>query len=106
MGNVGFIFAIVSFIVCLNLSARVTKMERMLKKAGLGVEKNESLYHVIVRNIGKTGTLTYETGSSLLGKQNVICKILDVDEEWILLEETKKKEQQLLHMDSIRSVQF
>lgn len=108
MENVGFVFGIVSLVICMQVAARVTKMERLLKKSGIGIEKNESLYHVLVKNIGKSGTLTFRNGSSLMGDKKIICEILDVDEEWILLLESKKKKtyQQLLHIDSIRSVQF
>lgn len=106
MESAGLVFGIASLIICMKLSARLTKMERMLKQSGLGVDKSKSLYNVLVKNIGKSGTLTFCNGSSLLGNQKITCQILDVDEEWILLKETKKKNQQLLHIDSIRNVQI
>lgn len=104
MGNIGFVFALGALALCMGLSARITKLERMLKKAGIGVHKSESLYNVLAKNIGKSGTLTYRYSFSLFGDKKIVCTILDVDEEWVFLED--KKKQQLLHIDSIRSVQF
>ena len=106
MEGAAYAIAIFSMIACFSLSARITKIERTIKRAGLTTEKKSSLYHLLDQNIGKTGKLTYHTGASLCGKQNINCSILDVDEEWILIEETKKKEQMLLHLDSVVSVQF
>lgn len=106
MESIALSFFVIAFVMYMNLSARVTKMERMLKRSGIGIEKSESLSGVLDKNIGRNGTLTYCNGASLIGDKKVICTILDVDEEWVLLEESKKKDQQLLHIDSIRSVQF
>ena len=103
MGNVGFVFGLVSFVLCLKLSARLTKMERLLK---LGVDKTKSLYSVLIKNIGKTVTITFCNGDSLFGNKKMTCEILDVDEEWILIKEEKKIEEQLLHIDSICNIQI
>lgn len=106
MENIAYAIAMITMVACFSLSARINKIERIIKKAGLTIEKKSSLYHVLDQNIGKTGKLIYHSGASLFGKQNITCFIMDVDEEWILIEETKKKEQMLLHLDSVVSVQF
>lgn len=106
MESVGWVFGLFSLILCMKLSARLTKMERMLKQSGFDINQSKSLYNVLVKNIGKSGTLTFCNGDSIFGEKKIICQILDVDEEWILLKENKKKEQRLLHIDSIRKVQI
>lgn len=106
MESIAYAIAMITMIACFSLSARITKIERTLKKAGLTTDKKDSLYHVLDQNIGKTGKLSYHTGASLCGKQNITCIIVDVDEEWILIEDSKRKEQMLLHLDSVECVQF
>lgn len=104
MGNIA--FGLLSFLICMSLSARITKLERILKKSEHSADKGETLYNVLSKNIGEIGILTFRNGSAFISNKKIKCKILDVDEEWVYLEESKKKNQQLLHIDSIYSVQF
>lgn len=58
----------------MSLSARITKMERMLKKLGIGLDKKESLYTILANNIGKREIITFCNGNFFLVMKKLSAK--------------------------------
>lgn len=99
------VFGLFGFLLSLGLWSRVKRLERILRENGIRPKGAQSLGAGLQRKIGKTLWLTLgdiDTDGSVL-----LCKVLDVDEEWalLLLDEGKKRErEQLIRLDSVQQV--
>ena len=94
-------FGLVGFIMACILFERVGRIERLLRENGIRPAGSLSLAHQLENSIGKTLTIFGEDG------EGVVCRVLDVDEEWalVLADEGKKKEREmLLRLDSVEHI--
>ncbi len=99
------VFGIFSFVISISLWARVKRLERILRENGIRPRGALALGGRLQKEVGRTLFLTLydeEMDGSVLH-----CKILDTDEEWVLLllDEGRKKEREMLvRLDSVRQV--
>lgn len=106
MEYVGYVFGLVAFVMYFTLSARVSKLDRMLKQAGIGRQKSASLKEVFEKNIGREGIMEFESGEEDSELHQKKCLILDVDEDWIQVNIVKKDIIKLIRIDSIKNIRF
>ena len=94
-------FGLVGFIMACILFERMGRIERLLRENGIRSSGNLSLARQLENSIGKTLTIFCEDG------EGVICRVLDVDGDWMLVlaDEGKKKEREiLLRLDSVEHI--
>ena len=99
MGVVGFVMACV-------LLERVHRLERLLRENGIGSVRAAGLGEQLRRQAGQTVRLTLEAGDG--DTMGMVCKVLDADEDWVLVlaDEGKKKEREiLLRLDSVENIE-
>ena len=86
------LFGLAGFIMACILFERVSKIERLLRENGIRPAGSLSLARQLEGSIGKTMTIFGEDG------EGVVCRVLDVDEDWVLVlaDEGKKKEREIL----------
>lgn len=106
MEYIGYIFGLVSFVMCCTLSSKVSKLDRMMKQAGIGKEKSDSLKEVFEKNVGQVGIMEFESDEENTDLNQKECHILDVDEDWVLLKTLKKDVVKLIRIDSIKNIRF
>ena len=95
------LFGLAGFIMACILFERVGKIERLLRENGIRSVGNLSLARQLEHSKGKTLTIFGEDG------EGVACRVLDVDEDWVLVlaDEGKKKEREmLLRLDSVKNI--
>ena len=95
------LFGLAGFIMACILFERVGRLERLLRENGIRSTGSLSLARQLENSIGKTLTIFGEDG------EGVVCRVLDVDEEWalVLADEGKKKEREiLLRLDSVEHI--
>ena len=106
-----FIFGLIAFCLVLSLQSKVTKIERLLRDAGIGEKAEtlaaEDLQASLQKRIGKTVKFDFYDDvidSDLFGVKD--CKILDVDEKWVLVhcENKKKSFDKLIRISTIRGI--
>ena len=100
MQRLGF-FGLAGFVMACILFERVGRLERLLRENGIRPAGSLSLAHRLEDGIGKTMTIFGEDG------EGVVCRVLDVDEEWVLVlaDEGKKKEREMLiRLDSVEHI--
>ena len=96
------LFGLAGFIMACILFERVGKIERLLRENGIRSAGSLSLARRLENSIGKTLTIFGEDG------EGVVCRVLDVDEDWVLVlaDEGKKKEREmLLRLDSVENIE-
>ena len=101
MEALGF-FGLTGFIMACILFERVRRVERLLRENGIRPAGSLSLARRLENSIGKTLTIFGEDG------EGVVCRVLDVDEDWVLVlaDEGKKKEREmLLRLDSVENIE-
>ena len=99
------VFGLFAFCMVLILMDKVKRLERILRdnniRPGGWVEPGEQ----VRKQVGRTVTLTLETDDwDFAGRT---CRILDVDETWVLvrINEGKKSErEQLVRLDSVGQI--
>ena len=94
-------FGFVGFIMACILFERVARLERLLRDNGIRSAGSLSLARQLEGSIGKTMTIFGEDG------EGVVCRVLDVDEDWVLVlaDEGKKREREmLLRLDSVKNI--
>lgn len=106
METVAYMASFIAFIWCVSLSAKVSRLEKKLKDAGIGVQEKKSLKEIMEKNIGKFAKIKFEEHVSDIDLFDKYCLIEDVDEEWVLLKIGKKDMEKLIRIDSIKNVQF
>ena len=95
------IFGLLGFVMACLAFDRVGRVERLLRENGIRPAGTPGLARQLEGSIGKTVTIYDEDGAG------VICRVLDVDGEWVLVlaDEGKKKEREmLLRLDSVRNI--
>ncbi|NLD20786.1 MAG: hypothetical protein GX663_11215 [Clostridiales bacterium] len=104
VGYMGFIFGMVAFFWCISLTTQVRELKRMIQDAGIGYTEKASLREILEKSIGKSADLKLE-GSGMNTNTTVTdCLIQEVDEEWALVIAGKKKEEKLVRIRTIRSI--
>ena len=96
------LFGLAGFIMACILFERVGRLERLLRENGIRPAGTPGLARRLENSIGKTMTIFGEDG------EGVVCRVLDVDEEWalVLADEGKKKEREiLLRLDSVENIE-
>lgn len=106
MENVGFVLGLCAFVFYCTLSKKVAKLERLVKEAGLGSHEKDSLKEVLEKNINHYGIIEFEADEGDSALQSKPCRILDVDENWVLLKLEKKSLVKLIRIDSIMRIEF
>lgn len=105
MNAIGYLFGLVAFCMVCALSARVKRLEQLLRENGIGSLGAKALGGQLRKHVGQTLTLTlYQEDMELSG---LTARVLDVDETWALLlaDEGKKKERELLiRLDSVKQI--
>ena len=94
LGLIGFVVA------CITLD-RVGRLERLMRENGIRPAGTPGLARQLEDSVGKTLTILDEDRSGVTGR------VLDVDEEWVLVlaDEGKKKEREmLLRLDSVTNI--
>ena len=100
MDGLGF-FGLVGFIMACILLERVGRIERLLRENGIRPAGTPGLARQLEDSVGKTMTIFDEDGSG------VTCRVLDVDEDWVLVlaDEGKKHEcEKLIRLDSVKQI--
>ena len=95
-------FGLAGFIMACILFERVGRVERLLRENGIRSAGSLSLARRLENSIGKTLTVFGEDG------EGVVCRVLDVDEDWVLVlaDEGKKKEREMLiRLDSVENIE-
>ena len=95
------IFGLVGFIMACVVLERVGRLERLLRENGIRPAGTPGLARRLKDGVGKTVTVFDEDGSGVTGR------VLDVDEDWMLVraDEGKKKEREmLLRLDSVTNI--
>ena len=93
-GMMGFVMACIAF-------SRIGRIERLLRENGIRPAGTPGLVRQLEGSIGKTVTIFDGDGSG------ITCRVLDVDEEWVLVRahEGKKREREmLLRLDSVTNI--
>ena len=100
MESLGF-FGLAGFIMACILFERVGRIDRLLRENGIRPAGSLSLARQLENNKEKTLTIFCEDG------EGVTCRVLDVDEDWVLVlaDEGKKKEcEKLIRLDSVKNI--
>ena len=95
------IFGLVGFVMACILFERVSRIERLLRENGIRPAGTPGLARRLEDSVGKTVTIFDEDGSGVTGR------VLDVDEDWVLVlaDEGKTKEREmLLRLDSVNNI--
>ena len=95
------ILGLVGFVVACVTMDRVGRLERLMRENGIRPVGSPGLVRQLEESVGKTLTVFDEAGSGVTGR------VMDVDEEWVLMlvHEGKKKEREmLLRLDSVKSI--
>ena len=95
------IFGMMGFVMACYAWSRVTRLERLLRDSGIRSAGSISLARQLEGSIGKTMTIFDDDDSGIM------CRVLDVDEDWVLVlaDEGKKKEREmLLRLDSVKNI--
>lgn len=100
------IMAFLTFIWCISLSGKVSKLERKLEDAGIGTEEKSSLKEILEKNKGKLAKLRFESDWSDFEVADKYSLIEDVDEKWLLIKVEKSGIEKLIRIDSIKNVHF
>lgn len=94
----------IAIIWCFSISARLKKVERILKEPQIRQEE-DSMGQILRRHLGSCVILELEDDCS--GDfDNTPCRILDADEQWVLLRQEKKGFEGLVRFRQIQSLQF
>ena len=95
------IFGLVGFVMACILFERVSRIERLLRENGIRPAGGPALARQLEDHKGEMLTVFCEDGDG------VACRVLDVDEDWVLVlaDEGKKKEREmLLRLDSVKNI--
>ena len=95
------ILGLFGFVVACVTMDRVGRLERLMRENGIRPAGTPGLARQLENSVGKTLTIFDGDGSGVTGR------VLDVDEEWVLVlaSEGKKKEREmLLRLDSAKSI--
>ena len=95
------IFGLLGFAMACIVLDRVGRIERLLRENGIRPAGAPGLTRQLEDSVGKTMTIFDENGSGVTGR------VLDVDEDWMLVraDEGKKKEREmLLRLDSVTNI--
>ena len=95
------IFGLCGFAMACIVLERVGRIERLLRENGIRPAGTPGLARRLEDGIGKTMTIFDEAGSGVTGR------VLDVDEDWVLVlaDEGKKKEREMLiRLDSVEHI--
>lgn len=98
-------FGLFAFIMVVILMGKVSRLERVLRENGIDSVRAAGLGEQVRKQVGRTVELTVEAGDfDVYGKA---CKILDADEDWVLVlaGEGKKNEcEKLIRLDSVKQI--
>ena len=95
------IFGLMGFVMACITLERVGRLERLLRENGIRPAGTPGLARRLEDSVGKTVTIFDEDRSGVTGR------VLDVDEDWVLVlaDEGKKKERErLLRLDSVTNI--
>ena len=95
------IFGLCGFAMACIVLERVGRLERLLRENGIRPAGTPGLARQLEDSVGKTVTLFDAARSGVTGR------VLDVDEDWVLVlaDEGKKKEREmLLRLDSVTNI--
>ena len=95
------IFGLAGFAMACIVLEQVGRIERLLRENGIRPAGTPGLARQLEDGIGKTVTIFDDNGAG------VTCRVLDVDEDWVLVlaDEGKKKEREiLLRLDSVENI--
>lgn len=104
MGGFG-LFGLMGFVMACVVLERVGRLERIMRENGIGSAKAVGLAEQLHKRVGQTVRLTLESGRG--DTMGMVCKVLDVDVDWVLVlaDEGKKKEREmLLRLDSVNNI--
>ena len=79
------IFGLFAFCLVFSLQSRVGRLEKMVRESGILQKSAASLAEQLREDIGSLVRITQAEGV------NLDCTILDVDEDWVLLEPKRKR---------------
>lgn len=97
------IFGLIGFAMACWVFDRVIRIERLLRENGIRSTGGPALVHQLENNKGKSLTIFCEDGAG------VVCRVLDVDEDWVLVladEDKKKEREMLLRLDSVKNIKM
>lgn len=106
METMGYAFALIAFVWCGVLSAKISKLERSMKEAGIGTSDKSSLKEILGKNLGKAAKIKFENDGIDYELYSQYCIIEDVDQDWVLLKTEKNEMEKLIRIDSVKSIQF
>ena len=97
------IFGMMGFVMACFAVSRIDRIERLLRESKIRSAGSLSLARQWEGSIGKTMTIFGGDG------EGVVCRVLDVDEDWVLVlaDEGKKKEREMLiRLDSVENIEM
>ena len=106
MGYLGFIWGLIAFTWCINLTAQIRELKRTIQEAGIGHTEKASLREILEKSIGRTADLKLESSGYIMTTTLSNCLIREVDEEWalVLTGKKQKEKEKLVRIQSIRGV--
>ena len=97
------LFGLTGFIMACIVLERMSRIERLLRENGIRPAGTPGLARQLEDSVGKTMTIFGGDG------EGVVCRVLDVDEDWVLVlaDEGKKKEREmLLRLDGVTNIRM
>lgn len=99
------VFGLLGFVFAIAAMSRVRRLERILRENGIRSAGNAALGGQLRERLGQVVTLSLEdSDADVVGK---VCRVLDADEEWVLVRANEGKRgecEKLLRLDSIKRV--
>lgn len=105
IGVVSFLFVISFF----GYPARIRKLEQKLAKIERKSKGENDMSKVINSLVGKQCKIKTEDGVWLSGNPEILCTVLDADDEWMTIRYTDKKEKtftKIIRIEGISSVEL
>lgn len=104
METLAWCIGMIAVIWCISLSSRLKKVEQLLKEPETRREE-ASLQRILSKHIG--GCVKLELKEDCDGDfENTTCRVVDVDEQWVLVRQEKKGFEGLIRIRQINSLQF
>ncbi len=103
METLAWCFAFAAFFWCISLSSRLRKVEKLLKEPETRQEE-ASLRQILSNHIGSCVKL--ELKDWVDDFDGAPCRILDADEQWVLIRQEKNGRQCLMRIRQIKILEF
>lgn len=105
-GVFGFVFALIVYFKAEKNSARIKKLEAILKEEGYVDREKQSLREILEKNVGRILKISLNEEAMVFDINDKECILEDIDEQWICLKTIKRQEEYLVRVESVEGVEF